>query len=152
YWTWLSARAAGGGAWRLAEMARSLRLYVLVQRGVHSLRVALLPYLCTPRARVPVAAFEVNLLRFAALGKEQGFRPVLVSEAHRAPEARRDYREAMARAAARAGVAFVDAHAQLPSDPKERAALFIDEVHLTEQGHERVAEILARELAGTGPR
>lgn len=151
YWDWLQKAARGGRAWKLHEAARALRLYILIKRAVHETRVALLPYVSTPRRRVPVDRFEANANRLVELGKTHGFRPVFLSEAHREPGARAEYRAAMERVAAATGARYIDLHSLLPADPKERATLFIDEMHLTQEGHRRAAAILATELTRGGP-
>jgi len=97
--------------------------------------------------RVPVEEFRRNLLAIGTLCKAAGVRVVLVTEPVRlqepAIEARlAPYWDVVREVGPRIG-SVVDAQAQLP---KGGRALFTNDVHLSEAGHKRMAQVLSKTL------
>lgn len=96
--------------------------------------------------RVPPPQFGRNLGAYADLGRERGFRVVVVFEPLRedGDVARTEAHRAEAlRVAAERGIPVVDCTTPFAAMPAaERYALFQDLIHLTPEGHRKVAEIV----------
>lgn len=124
-----------------------VRQVLLRRQGLANLRKA-------ERARVPrvsVPEFEANLRAMVALGRQHGFRVAVLWEPFRDPHVgynTREYREAVQRVD---GVAVLDLYTPIAAlTPEERARLFDDAIHLTEEGHRTAARLAAEELRKAG--
>ena len=104
--------------------------------------------------RVPLAHYVENLEDLAEQGRRHSFRLVLLAEpfgTEEAAECCAEYRQAMVRVAAERGLPYIDGQAffaQLP--PDQRKACFQDDIHLTREGHARMAGLVLERLVEFG--
>ncbi len=98
---------------------------------------------------VPVEDARDNLGAICDLAAEQGTEVVLVSEAIRPPPAMYDrYLSMMQEVSQAHGAHYLDAAGHLEARGFED--LFLDQNHLTDRGHEVLADLLAEHLVGAG--
>jgi lysophospholipase L1-like esterase len=142
---------------RTLFVRRVLLKYRLLLVARHYLQRATPPAVASATADVPrvaLADFAANLREFVATARRRGSVPVLMTRPHRPsrdqmrddPTWRRDvprYADETLRVAAAEGVEVIDVERAFEGRP----ALFADECHLTDAGHQALAELVATRLA-----
>jgi lysophospholipase L1-like esterase len=105
--------------------------------------------------RVPLDQYRSNLAGMVEECRSRGIRPVFVALPHRRkagePVADSPYPKALAQTARELDVPLLGASPLLgEASPAGNEAYFIDSLHFSPAGHERMASELARQLAGLG--
>ena len=139
-----AARAANPGLKRVSEQLRSVLLYQGLRYFLTSLRPA------GRRVAVPLEDAERNIRSITTTVRAQGAQVVLMSEGLSPdPTPLAAYNDMLAAIAAEAdGVTYLDAAAALQEAHGRR--YFVDDCHLSENGHRFVANRLADHLRDEG--
>ncbi|OQA58384.1 MAG: GDSL-like Lipase/Acylhydrolase [Candidatus Omnitrophica bacterium ADurb.Bin277] len=128
------------GEWELIGL--NLRRFLQNLRIYNWFDEMLFRLLNKPKQRVPPEDFENNLREIIALGERRHFKILLITEAHRSPDAIVRYVEIMKNLAeANEGVVFIDTRPALEED-----SYFVDEMHPTYEGHRVIAGIIFKAL------
>ena len=129
------------------------RVVALVDRGVRTVRLVMGPV----RARVSPDEFRQNLEAMSALGREQGFKVLLLHELsselgspEQLPQRLQYYRVLRELGRERAGRIPLLDNLSLAEKERERLDdLFVDNNHLSKQGHRWMAQLIHDELRRT---
>ncbi len=120
------------------NLLREIRSYFMHSRVYNGLDCIIFQIKNRPKRRVPVADFEDNLSEVLKLAKSHNFKVLLITEAHRSPDAIREYIDVLQRVSKNNNnVFFVDTRPFLEDD-----SYFIDEMHPTYEGHEVIGKVI----------
>jgi lysophospholipase L1-like esterase len=143
YWEYLKAK--NDEPLKTAEIVlKKLRSYLINLRVYNALDTIIFRIKNRPKRRVPIEDFKNNLNEILKLAESYNFKVLLITEAHKSPDAILEYIDVLERVSKNNSNAFfIDTRPFLEDD-----SYFVDEMHPTYEGHEIIAEVIFDAILG----